>query len=138
LLVEELLIFDAGRLLDLRFVGFVGHTVDTLMASFTGFGGIKLGACAYASFTPEYERAWTIGQKVFLKKLARNGHLEWVYVKRIEGTSDPIYVDTLNARHREGDLCTEVQALVLAILFYERYVESLRRQVGCHPNTSGP
>jgi len=107
------------------------------MASYTGSGGITLGGCAYYSFTPNYDRAWEVGEKVYLRRLAVNGHIEWVYIKIIRGTSNPIYIDTLNASHAEGDLCTEQTALELAINYYERYVAMLREQLGCFPDTSG-
>lgn len=106
------------------------------MASYTSSGGFTLGGCAYASFTPDYERAWAVGDKLYLRRLATKGHLEWVYVKVIRGTSDVVYIDTLNARHEEGELCTEEDALGLAITYYEQYLALLRSQVGCYPGTS--
>lgn len=110
------------------------------MTQYVGSGGLKLGGCAYASYTPNYARPFAVGDKLFIRRLAVKGHLEFVYIKRIDQVteSEAVYVDTLNWRHREGDLCTEVEALTLAIAWYESYTAMLRDRVGCHPDTSVP
>ena len=109
---------------------------------YVGSGGIRFRGCAYASFTPTYLWPYGVGDRLFIRRLAVKGHLEFVYIKRVDmphhlafdsGMIEAVYVDTFNWRHREGDLCTEIEALELAIAFYENYITSITNLIGCYP-----
>ncbi len=94
------------------------------MAIYFGLGGITIGGCATASFTPSYDYQLPLGTKLYALYKARRGCLEAVVLKQSRVIKNVktgnlaviMYVDTLNGLWGESELGTlgDAQELVAA------------------------
>jgi hypothetical protein len=112
---------------------------------YEGEGGLTLGGCAIVRRTVFYITKYSPGSLVYVCKTAAfKGTLEPVYIKEVKlvsnyGVVTPLYKDTYNWLYNESDLCTQSEAVVLAIAYQESVIAACQNQlVTCTPRPPKP
>lgn len=110
--------------------------------AYIGSGGITIGGCAVASYTPNYAYRWPLGTKLYALYKARRGCLEAVVLKQVRIVQNVktgaltyiMYVDTLNGLWDEDELVelADAQAAVDAYeAQQEEYLAACIRNCTC-------
>lgn len=109
-------------------------------------GLCKLFGCAGVSFKKNFLVLFTVGSKVYIKRKARFGKMEFVVIKKIfrqtpqdvnQGIQPEImYADTFNRIWSEDELLSKENALDAANLYWQNIYQEgkiLFEQNKCHP-----
>jgi hypothetical protein len=101
---------------------------------YTMSGGISMGGCAVTTSTQCITFKYAEGSLLYICEKADQGKLEAVKIKRVDlishdltyGQIVPIYIDTLNGRWEEYELCTQQEAVDAATLYYTAQLEDVQ------------
>jgi hypothetical protein len=105
------------------------------MDTYEGDGGFSLGGCAILRKTAFYNTLFDAGSLVYVcKSASKKGILEAVFIKKVKLVDDqgviiPLYIDTFNWLHNENDLCTQDEAVNLAIIYQESVIATVQNQL---------
>lgn len=120
------------------------------MLTYESSGNINVAGCASADFKRNYLTRFSVGLKVYIKRQASVGRLEYVVIKKINKQFPnnkekyglyPIimYVDTYNRIWAEEELVLQAEALILASNYLEK-MDRLNRDLfkNCLPINPDP
>ena len=104
---------------------------------YTGSGGIRIGGCAGTKYIFTLTFRFAEGSIVYFCAAARKGRLEKVAIKKVNlvnnkktfGKVVPIYKDTFNSLYNEDELCTEREAITLAMQFYQSQADTAQELI---------
>lgn len=103
---------------------------------------IILGGCAIVRKAACYTSLFQEGSLAYVCKTASTrGRLEPVFIKEVRlvrklGFVYPIYVDTFNWLHNEDSLCTQNEAVSLAVAYQEAVIANCQEQLLTCPTTT--
>jgi hypothetical protein len=76
-----------------------------------------------------YNVLYDVGSKVYIKKKAKKGIIEYVFIKKFQFNGLPpgtlVYVDMFNRVWLERELITQSQAVELALSFWNKRLDEL-------------
>lgn len=100
--------------------------------AYIGSGTIVISGCAVYKATTCLKYKFKEGSKAFIcEKARKKGILELIYIKKVlfnttkYGSYVIVYVDTLNGKWLEDELCTETEAISIATNYWERRLENI-------------
>ncbi len=102
---------------------------------YQGQGGMSLSGCALVQKSVLYTTRFMPGATVYVCKTASTrGFLEKVVIKKVKlvrnlGTTVALYYDTFNWLYNEYDLCTQNEAVALAIAYQERIIAACQEEL---------